>query len=78
MSDLQNTVQELLDELIGSGTERGIQVAAYVEGQPVVDAVAGVAEPATGRLVEPGTVFYNFSIARARWRPWCTSRSTQV
>lgn len=64
MSDLQNTVQELLDELVESGTERGIQVAAYVDGQPVVDAVAGVADPATGRLVEPGTVFYNFSIGK--------------
>ncbi|MEP6817265.1 MAG: serine hydrolase domain-containing protein [Marmoricola sp.] len=64
MNDLQHNVQELLDELVDSGVERGMQVAAYVEGQPVVDAVAGVANPATGRKVESDTVFYNFSIGK--------------
>jgi CubicO group peptidase (beta-lactamase class C family) len=30
----------------------------------VVDAVAGIADPATGRLVSPDTPFYNFSIVK--------------
>src|SRR5262249_60274016 len=39
-------------------------VAASRNGELVVAAVAGVADPATGRAVEPGTVFYNFSILK--------------
>jgi CubicO group peptidase (beta-lactamase class C family) len=64
MTDVQAQVQEVLDELVASGAERGIAVAAYVDGQSVVDAVAGVADAATGREVTPGTVFYNYSIGK--------------
>jgi CubicO group peptidase (beta-lactamase class C family) len=63
MSDVQEQVQDVLDELVASGTERGLQVAAYVEGEPVVDAVAGHAD-GSGRPVEPGTVFYTYSIGK--------------
>jgi len=45
----QQAVQQLLKELVSSGQETGIQVAAYHDGKPVVDAVAGLADPATGR-----------------------------
>jgi hypothetical protein len=41
-------VQEAIDELVGSGAERGMQVAVYRHGEQVVDAVAGAADPATG------------------------------
>jgi CubicO group peptidase (beta-lactamase class C family) len=64
MAELQHDVQEAIDKLVGSGTERGIQVAVYRDGRQVVDAVAGVADPATGRPVDSGTVFYNFSIGK--------------
>ncbi|HJW35391.1 MAG TPA: serine hydrolase domain-containing protein [Actinomycetes bacterium] len=64
MAELQQDVQEAIDKLVGSGTERGIQVAVYRDGRQVVDAVAGVADPATGRLVDAGTVFYNFSVGK--------------
>jgi CubicO group peptidase (beta-lactamase class C family) len=64
MAELQQDVQEAIDKLVGSGTERGIQVAVYRDGRQVVDAVAGVADPATGRPVASGTVFYNFSIGK--------------
>ncbi len=64
MSDVQKQVQETIDHLVESGTERGVQVAVYRDGELVVDAVAGVADPATGRLVTPGTPFYNFSICK--------------
>jgi CubicO group peptidase (beta-lactamase class C family) len=57
-------VQKIVDELVDSGVERGLQVAAFVGQEPVVDVAAGVADPATGRRVEPGTLFYNWSIGK--------------
>src|SRR5438552_10751622 len=65
MSDIQNRVQETIDQLVDSGAERGVQVAAYHHGELIVDAVAGVADPATGRQVKSDTPFYNFSICKA-------------
>jgi CubicO group peptidase (beta-lactamase class C family) len=64
MSALQQQVQEAIDKLVESGAERGVQVAVYRHGAQVVDAVAGVADPATGRPVTSDTVFYNFSIGK--------------
>ena len=64
MDDLQRQVQEAIDRLVESGTERGVQVAVYRDGRQVVDAVAGVADPAGGRPVDAGTVFYNFSVVK--------------
>lgn len=64
MSDLQKQVQAAIDELVESGAERGVQVAAYRDGELVVDAVAGVADPETGRAVTHDTPFYNFSIGK--------------
>ena len=45
----QQAVQHLLEELVSTGHETGIQVAAYHDGKLIVDAVAGLADPATGR-----------------------------
>jgi CubicO group peptidase (beta-lactamase class C family) len=64
MSELQQQVQKVIDELVASGTERGVQVAVYRDGEQVVDAVAGVADPASGRPVDAGTVFYNYSVVK--------------
>jgi len=64
MSDVQQQVQQAIDRLVESGAERGLQVAVYRHGEQVVDAVAGVADPATGRPVASDTVFYNFSIVK--------------
>ncbi|SEG98176.1 CubicO group peptidase, beta-lactamase class C family [Nonomuraea solani] len=64
MSDLQKQVQEAADRLVESGEERGLQVAAYREGVQIVDVVAGVADPGTGRPVTSDTPFYNFSIGK--------------
>lgn len=64
MSDVQQQVQQAIDQLVESGAERGLQIAVYRDGEQVVDAVAGVADPATGRRVTSGTVFYNFSIVK--------------
>src|SRR5215207_4646916 len=64
MNDLQQQVQEAVDRLVESGAERGLQVAVYLHGEPVVDAVAGVADPATGRPVTSDTLFYAYSVGK--------------
>jgi CubicO group peptidase (beta-lactamase class C family) len=63
--NVQKQVQDYIDRAVSSGAERGVQVAAYQDGKQVVDAVAGVADPATGRAVTPDTPFYNYSIVKA-------------
>lgn len=65
MNDIQKQVQEAIDQLVESGAERGLQVAVYHQGELVVDAVAGVADPATGRPVGSDTVFYTYSVGKA-------------
>src|SRR5215207_5720854 len=64
MNDIQYQVQQAIDQLVESGAERGLQVAVYRHGEPVVDAVAGVADPATGRLVTSETPFFSYSIGK--------------
>jgi CubicO group peptidase (beta-lactamase class C family) len=64
-TQVQKQVQQAIDEMVESGAERGLQVAVYQHGKLVVDAVAGMADPATGRKVTPDTPFYNFSILKA-------------
>lgn len=64
MSDLQKRVQAAVDELVASGAERGLQVAVYRGGEQVVDAVAGVADPETGRPVTADTPFYCYSVGK--------------
>jgi CubicO group peptidase (beta-lactamase class C family) len=64
MTDAQKRVQQAIDELVESGAERGVQVAVYQRGELVVDAVAGVADPETGRRVTPDTPFYSFSVGK--------------
>lgn len=64
MSDLQQQIQRTIDELVESEAERGLQVAVYQNGEPVVDAVAGVADHETGRPVEPDTPVYCYSVGK--------------
>jgi CubicO group peptidase (beta-lactamase class C family) len=61
---IQESVQALLDRLVGQGLERGVQVAAYFEGERVVDAFAGIADAATGRAVDGDTLFPIFSTGK--------------
>jgi CubicO group peptidase (beta-lactamase class C family) len=51
--------------MVESGAERGLQVAVYQGGEQIVDAVAGVADPATGRLFTTDTPVYCFSVCKA-------------
>ncbi|HKH11359.1 MAG TPA: serine hydrolase domain-containing protein [Rubrobacter sp.] len=64
MSSLQRQVQEAIDGLAESGVERGLQVAVYRHGEPVVDAVAGVADHETGRPLTPDTPIYVYSVGK--------------
>src|SRR5215212_77023 len=64
MTEIQYQVQEAINGLVESGAERGLQVAVYQEGQRVVDAVAGVADPETGRPVASDTPFYAYSVGK--------------
>lgn len=61
---LQHKVQRVLDELVDTGAETGLQVAVYHHGALVVDAVAGVADGRTGREVTPETPFFSFSAGK--------------
>ncbi|MBB6034421.1 serine hydrolase domain-containing protein [Phytomonospora endophytica] len=64
MNDTQRLVQEHIDELVATGAELGLQVAAYRDGELLVDAVAGVADVATGRAVTSGTPFFATSAGK--------------
>jgi CubicO group peptidase (beta-lactamase class C family) len=64
MADLQQQVQAAIDELVASGVERGLQVAVYRHGALIVDAVAGVADPLTGRMVTSDTPFFSYSVGK--------------
>src|SRR6266542_2113620 len=64
MSDVQQQVQQAIDQLIESGVERGLQVAVYHNDKLVVDAVAGIADPATRRSVTSDTPFFSYSIGK--------------
>lgn len=61
----QELVQETIDAMVGSGAERGLQVAVYKDGELVVDAVAGVADPKTGRQYDSATPVYCYSVCKA-------------
>ena len=58
-------VQFAIDEVVASGREVGVQVAAYLRGELVVDAWGGVADPATGRPVDGDTLFNVYSVTKA-------------
>jgi hypothetical protein len=74
VNEVQQQVQVAIDLLVESGAERGMQVGAYYYGEPVVDAVAGVADPATGRPVRWDTPFYCYSVGKsARYKSTLSS-----
>ena len=65
MSDVQHQVQQTINQLVESGVETGVQIAVYRRGELVVDAVAGVADAATGRPVTPDTPFFSASTGKS-------------
>jgi CubicO group peptidase (beta-lactamase class C family) len=57
-------IQQIIDDLVQSGEEVGLQVAAYHDGDLIVDAWAGVADPATGQQVDGDTLFTAWSTTK--------------
>ena len=64
MNNLQNIIQDVLNKAIEDGSETGLQAAVYYKGELVVDAVAGIADPASGRPVTSDTIFPVFSTTK--------------
>src|SRR5262249_30479041 len=63
--DLQDKVQQAIDEMVESGSERGLQVTVYRHGKLVADAVAGVADPESRRKYTSATPVYCYSVCKA-------------
>jgi CubicO group peptidase (beta-lactamase class C family) len=63
-SELNQIIQTCINELVASGEEVGLQVAAFVDSTLVVDAWAGVADEASGRLVDGDTLFTSWSTTK--------------
>ncbi|MEZ5232548.1 MAG: serine hydrolase domain-containing protein [Acidimicrobiales bacterium] len=57
-------VQELIDRQVAEGTQIGVQVCAYRNGEPFVDVVAGIRGPGDARPVEPDSLFLSFSATK--------------
>ncbi|MEU8802755.1 serine hydrolase domain-containing protein [Spirillospora sp. NPDC048819] len=55
--DVQSRTQELADHLVASGQEVGLQIAAYLNGELVVNVCSGKADTTTGRPVDERTLF---------------------
>jgi CubicO group peptidase (beta-lactamase class C family) len=55
--DANQQVQSVLNELVEAGPELGLQAAAYVHGELVVDAWAGRMDETSGRAVDGQTLF---------------------
>ncbi|MEU4090330.1 serine hydrolase domain-containing protein [Streptomyces aureus] len=64
MSSLQHQVQSVLDELVDTRAETGLQVAVYNQGALLVDAVSGVADGMTGRGMTSATPIFSFSAGK--------------
>jgi CubicO group peptidase (beta-lactamase class C family) len=58
-------VREAMDRAIDAGGEIGLQVVAYLDGEEVINQAAGLADPATGRAVQPDTLFNVYSVTKA-------------
>src|SRR6478736_5356977 len=59
--NVEARVEAMLDEIVATGPKVGLQVAAYHQGELVVDAWADVA---TRRPVDGDTVFVTFSVSK--------------
>ena len=62
--DRNRAVQELLDAQIEAGRQIGVQVAAYLHGEPIIDVVAGTLGPHDDRPVRNDSLFLSFSTTK--------------
>jgi len=63
MLDPNRAVRTVLERLVADGHELGLQVAAYLDGQLVIDAWAGLADEASHRPVDGESLFTAFALA---------------
>jgi hypothetical protein len=61
-------VRAVLESLVRDTPENGLEVASYLDGGLVIDAWAGLADPAAGTLVDGGTLFMRSSTSRLEGR----------
>lgn len=61
---LNQAVNDVLDQIVAAGDEVGVQVAAYLHGEQIVDAWAGTADPQSGRAVDGKTLFNVYSVTK--------------
>jgi len=64
MVDINCRIRALMERLIASGLETGLQAAAYFRGELVLDAWAGVADSSSKRPVDGDTLFCTFSTTK--------------
>src|SRR5262245_15454213 len=64
MSDPNETIRKLLESLIDETPEVGLQAAAYLAGEQVIDCWDGVADLQTGRVVDGRSMFTVFSCSK--------------
>ncbi len=58
-------VRNAIDDAVARGVETGVQVAAYLNGELVVDTWGGLADDRTGRPVDGETLFNVYSVTKA-------------
>ncbi len=63
--DPNSIVQQAIDVAVGERGEIGVQVAAYLDSQLVIDAWGGLADETSGRKVDGDTLFPVFSNIKA-------------
>ncbi|MEV1332954.1 serine hydrolase domain-containing protein [Micromonospora costi] len=61
---LRAEVRTTIDELVASGRESGVQVAAYLDGRAILDVQAGVADRATGRSLTADAPIWSVSTGK--------------
>ncbi|MDI5942169.1 serine hydrolase domain-containing protein, partial [Micromonospora sp. DH15] len=64
LDNLRAEIHATIDDLVCTGREAGVQVAAYLHGEPIVDAHAGVADTTTGRPMTAATGVYGVSTGK--------------
>lgn len=62
---VNDAVQKTLDDLVAQGREIGVQVAAWLGEEQIVDCWSGIADPESGRPVDGDTLFNVFSVSKA-------------
>ena len=58
-------VKSAVDNAVARGVETGVQVAAYLNGELVIDTWGGLADEQTGRKVDGNTLFNVYSVTKA-------------